>query len=51
VGLTADLGRGRAGIDTSVFVYFMEEDPRFLPLRPLTRCSSLLHSPQVVRRS
>jgi predicted nucleic acid-binding protein len=32
VGLTADLGRGRTGIDTSVFIYFMEEDPRFLPV-------------------
>jgi predicted nucleic acid-binding protein len=38
VGLTADLGRGRTGIDTSVFIYFMEEDPRFLPLiEPLFR--------------
>jgi predicted nucleic acid-binding protein len=32
VGLIADMGSGRAGIDTSVFIYFMEEDPRFLPL-------------------
>ena len=32
MGLSADLGRGRTGIDTSVFIYFMEEDPRFLPL-------------------
>jgi predicted nucleic acid-binding protein len=38
VGLSADLGRGRTGIDTSVFIYFMEEDPRFLPLiEPLFR--------------
>jgi predicted nucleic acid-binding protein len=38
VGLTADLGHGRTGIDTSVFIYFMEEDPRFLPLiEPLFR--------------
>jgi predicted nucleic acid-binding protein len=32
VGLIADIGAGRAGIDTSIFIYFMEEDPRFLPL-------------------
>jgi len=31
VGLIADLGRGRIGVDTSLFTYFMEEDPRFLP--------------------
>lgn len=31
MGLIADLGNGRIGIDTSLFIYFMEEDPRFLP--------------------
>jgi predicted nucleic acid-binding protein len=32
VGLIADLGPGPVGIDTSVFIYFIEEEPRFLPL-------------------
>jgi len=32
VGLIAEIGRGRTGVDTAVFIYFMEEDPRFLPL-------------------
>lgn len=32
MGLIADIGRGRTGVDTSIFIYFMEEDPRFLPL-------------------
>jgi predicted nucleic acid-binding protein len=38
VGLIADLGRGRIGVDTSLFIYFMQEDPRFLPeIEPLFR--------------
>jgi predicted nucleic acid-binding protein len=32
VGLIADVGRGAIGIDTSIFIYFIEEHPRFLPL-------------------
>jgi predicted nucleic acid-binding protein len=32
VGLSADLGRGAAAIDTSIFIYFIEEHPRFLSL-------------------
>lgn len=32
MGLTADLGSGPVAIDTSIFIYFIEEDPRFLPL-------------------
>jgi predicted nucleic acid-binding protein len=32
VGLKADLGTGAVAADTAVFVYFIEEDPRFLPL-------------------
>jgi len=32
VGLSADIGSGRTAIDTSLFIYFIEEDPRFLPL-------------------
>ena len=31
MGLIADLGSGAAAIDTSVFIYFIEEEPRFLP--------------------
>lgn len=31
MGLIADLGSGAAAIDTAVFVYFIEEEPRFLP--------------------
>jgi predicted nucleic acid-binding protein len=25
-------GRGRIGVDTAIFIYLIEEDPRFLPL-------------------
>jgi predicted nucleic acid-binding protein len=32
LGLIADLGRGRIGVDTAIFIYLIEEDPRFLPL-------------------
>jgi predicted nucleic acid-binding protein len=32
MGLIADLGAGRIGVDTCLFIYFIEEDPRFLPL-------------------
>jgi len=32
VGLIADLGRGPVGLDTAVFIYFIEEHPRFLPV-------------------
>ena len=28
----ADLGPGSVALDTAVFIYFIEEDPRFLPL-------------------
>ena len=31
MGLIADLGPGPAGVDTAIFIYFIEEDPRFLP--------------------
>jgi predicted nucleic acid-binding protein len=35
VGLTGELG-GSVGVDTAVFIYFIEEHPTFLPLiRPL----------------
>jgi predicted nucleic acid-binding protein len=30
--LIADLGRGPVGLDTVVFIYFIEEHPRFLPI-------------------
>jgi predicted nucleic acid-binding protein len=32
VGLTEDLGGGPIGLDTAVFIYYIEEHPRFLPL-------------------
>ena len=32
MGLIADLGRGPVGLDTAVFIYFMEEHHRFLPV-------------------
>ena len=32
MGLTDDLGRGPLGVDTALFIYFIEEHPRFLPL-------------------
>jgi len=32
LGLREDLGRGRTGIDTAIFIYFIEEHPRFLQL-------------------
>lgn len=32
MGLIEDLGRGPVGLDTAVFIYFIEEHPRFLPL-------------------
>jgi predicted nucleic acid-binding protein len=36
VGLLDDLGAGPVGVDTSIFVYFIEADSRFLPIvRPL----------------
>jgi predicted nucleic acid-binding protein len=31
VGLIADLGPGAAAVDTAIFIYFIEEEPRFLP--------------------
>ena len=33
-----DLGRGVVGVDTAIFIYFIEEHPRFLPvIEPLFR--------------
>ena len=32
LGLSADIGSGAVAIDTAVFIYFIEEDPRYLPL-------------------
>jgi predicted nucleic acid-binding protein len=41
VGLTAEIGDGPVAIDTSVVVYFIEEDVRYLPLiRPLFQQTS-----------
>jgi predicted nucleic acid-binding protein len=30
--LMADLGRGSVGVDTAIFIYFIEEHPRYVPL-------------------
>lgn len=32
MGLTEDLGHGPIGLDTAIFVYYIEEHPRFLSL-------------------
>lgn len=32
MGLSADLGQGAIAIDTAIFIYFIEEHPKFLPL-------------------
>jgi predicted nucleic acid-binding protein len=38
VGLMADLGHGPVGVDTAIFIYLIEEHPRFLRLiEPLFR--------------
>lgn len=38
MGLIEDLGGGPVGVDTAIFIYFIEEHPRFLPLiEPLFR--------------
>jgi predicted nucleic acid-binding protein len=31
VGLIAELGVGSVAVDTAIFIYFIEENPRFLP--------------------
>jgi predicted nucleic acid-binding protein len=31
VGLITELGVGRVAVDTVIFIYFIEENPRFLP--------------------
>ena len=38
MGLIRDLGHGPVGVDAAIFLYFIEEHPRFLPLiEPLFR--------------
>jgi len=32
LGFLKDLGRGAVAVDTAIFIYFIEENPRFLPL-------------------
>lgn len=32
MGLAADVGAGSIALDTAVFIYFIEEDPKFLPV-------------------
>jgi predicted nucleic acid-binding protein len=38
MGLMTDIGRGPVGVDTVIFIYFIEEHPQFLPvIEPLFR--------------
>ena len=38
MGLMNDIGRGPVGVDTVIFIYFIEEHPQFLPvIEPLFR--------------
>jgi hypothetical protein len=38
MGLIADIGFGPVGVDTSIFIYYIEEHRQFLPLlQPLFR--------------
>ena len=40
MGLMEDLGRGPAGVDTAIFIYFIEEHTQLLPLlEPLFRAA------------
>jgi predicted nucleic acid-binding protein len=32
MGLMTDLGPGPVALDTAIFIYYIEEDPRFVPL-------------------
>jgi predicted nucleic acid-binding protein len=32
LGLLSDVGTGPLGLDSSIFIYYMEENPRYLPL-------------------
>ena len=32
MGLIEDLGAGNVGVDTAIFIYFIEEHPQFLPV-------------------
>ena len=32
MGLIADLGAGPLAVDTAIFIYLIEEEPRYLPL-------------------
>jgi predicted nucleic acid-binding protein len=40
VGLIEELGRGPVGVDTALFIYLIEEEPRYLPaIEPLFRAA------------
>ncbi|HEX4497505.1 MAG TPA: PIN domain-containing protein [Thermoanaerobaculia bacterium] len=32
MGLLSDIGAGPLGLDSAIFIYYMEENPRYLPL-------------------
>jgi predicted nucleic acid-binding protein len=41
VGLIEDLGRGPVGVDSALFIYLIEEEPRYLPvIEPLFRAAN-----------
>lgn len=41
MGLIEDLGRGPVGVDTALFIYLIEEEPRYLPvIEPLFRAAN-----------
>ncbi len=51
MGLIADLGRGPVGLDTVVFIYFIEEHPRFQLAAALSGgCSVYLTSDRALPR-
>ncbi|HUF74533.1 MAG TPA: PIN domain-containing protein [Gammaproteobacteria bacterium] len=40
MGLIEDVGRGPVGVDTALFIYFIEEEPRYLPvIEPLFKAA------------
>ena len=40
MGLIEELGRGPVGVDTALFIYLIEEEPRYLPaIEPLFRAA------------
>jgi predicted nucleic acid-binding protein len=52
MGLLNDLGRGPVALDSSIFIYFIEEHPRFLPVvKPVFSSVALLRRAAHLRAS